>query len=886
MIKNKMSSQEIREKFLEFFESKGHTRVPSSSLVPHGDPTLLFTNAGMVQFKDVFLGAKKLPYTRAVTAQKCVRAGGKHNDLESVGKTARHHTFFEMLGNFSFGDYFKREAIAYAWEFLTEVLGLPKDKLWVTIYLDDEEAFQLWQEVAGIPAHRIVRLGEKDNFWSMGDTGPCGPCSEIFIDRGEEERCDAPECGIGKCDCDRWRELWNLVFMQFNRDEKGNLTPLPKPSIDTGMGLERMATVMQGVYSNYDTDLLRPIISSVEEKTGQRYFGDERGFPFRVIADHIRACTFLISDGVLPSNEGRGYVLRRILRRAVRFCKVLGLERPFLYELVPTVVSLMGDAYPEIVNMQEYVQKAIKAEEEKFLETLNEGIKLVYGIINDLKNKGATIINGEDVFRLYDTYGFPLDLTEDIANEHGLKVDRDGFNRAMDRQREKAKAARLETLRDGLSEIAKEQLDEIPPTVFTGYNNLVDTGRVVALIHDGELVDTFNNKGEIQIVLDKTPFYGESGGQVGDTGYLEDDEVFMRVENTIKTPEGKIIHIGVTEKGTISLNQELKARVDQEKRRATARNHTATHLLHKALKEVLGEHVKQSGSLVEPDRLRFDFSHFTGLTNEEIKRVEDIVNTKILENLPVEIYLTTAQKAIQEGAVALFGEKYGETVRVVKIGDFSKELCGGTHVNRTGELGLFKIIGEGSIGAGLRRIEAVTGKGVLNELSKIERQLDVISDILKVKPEDIENRVKELLENIKLRERELSSLQSQLSNIKINELVKNAERINGSAIICAKVDALNMDNLREMADIAKGKIDSGVIILGSVIEDRVNFVVMVSDDLIKKNIHAGKIVKEVAAAVGGGGGGRENMAQAGGKDIQKINSALEKGKELVKALLG
>ena len=639
MVKN-MSSSMIRESFIQFFEDKQHTRVPSSSLIPYGDQTLLFTNAGMVQFKDVFLGIKSLPYKRAVSAQKCVRAGGKHNDLENVGRTARHHTFFEMLGNFSFGDYFKREAILYSWEYLTEVLELPKDKLYVTVYIDDDEAFQLWQEIAGIPSCRIIRLGEKDNFWSMGETGPCGPCSEIFIDRGEERSCGASECGIGKCDCDRWCELWNLVFMQYDRDEDGNLSLLPKPSIDTGMGLERVSAVMQGVDSNFETDLLRPIISSIEEKTEQKYYADDRGFPFRVISDHIRACTFLIADGVLPSNEGRGYVLRRIMRRAIRYCKVLGFEKPILHELVPVVVSIMGKTYPSIKDMQEYIQEVIRTEEERFIETLNEGMKIVNDIIDNLKSRDELIIKGEDAFKLYDTYGFPLDLTEEIANENGLSVDRIGFEKEMEKQREKARSARIENVKGTLSTQVIERFEELPSVEFTGYNTLSDTGEIIALINNNKLVDRFSGEDEIIIVLDRTPFFAESGGQVGDIGYMENNTSLVRVIDTLSF-YGKAAHICKIEKGLLKIGDKLNTHVNKEFRYSTARNHTATHLLHKALREVLGDQVKQSGSFVSASRLRFDFNHFSALSNEEIEEIEKIVNNKILENIPVEVKKTT-----------------------------------------------------------------------------------------------------------------------------------------------------------------------------------------------------------------------------------------------------
>ncbi len=883
MLKN-MSSSEIRKSFIKYFEDKQHIRVPSSSLIPYGDQTLLFTNAGMVQFKDVFLGIKNLPYKRAVSAQKCVRAGGKHNDLENVGRTARHHTFFEMLGNFSFGDYFKREAILYAWEYLTEVLELPKDKLYVTIYIDDDEAFRLWREVTGIPPSRIIRLGEEDNFWSMGETGPCGPCSEIYIDRGEERSCGASECGIGKCDCDRWCELWNLVFMQYDRDENGNLKPLPKPSIDTGMGLERVSSVMQGVDSNFDTDLLRPIISNIEEKAGQKYYADDRGFPFRVISDHIRACTFLIGDGVVPSNEGRGYVLRRIMRRAIRYCKVLGFEKTILHELVPVVTSIMGKTYPNIKDMQEYIQKAVHSEEEKFIETLNEGMKIVNEIILNLKSKDELIIKGEDAFKLYDTYGFPLDLTEDIANENGLKVDKTGFDQAMEKQREKARLARVDNTKGALPIHVIEQIEELPSATFTGYNTLSDTGEIIAIINKNELVDLFSGKDEVIILLDRTPFFAESGGQVGDIGYMENSKSLVRVTDTISL-YGKPAHICKLEKGLLNIGDKLNLHVNKGVRYSIARNHTATHLLHKALREVLGEQVKQSGSFVGSNRLRFDFNHFAQLSNEEIEKIEDIVNTKILENIPIEVKKASVQEALKQGAIALFGEKYGEEVRVVSINKYSKELCGGTHLNNTGEIGLFKIISESSIGAGLRRIEAITGLAIIDQYKNMEKRINEISEILNVNPKDIISRINELEENIKIKGKELSSLQNKLSNIIADKLIINATGVNNSLIICSKVDALNIEELRNMADVAKGKVKSAIIILGAIIGKRINFVVKVTDDLVERKVHAGQIAKEVARAVGGNGGGRADMAQAGGKELSNIDQALEIGEKVVKSML-
>jgi len=874
-----MTSNEIREKFLSFFESKGHTRVPSSSLVPQNDPTLLFTNAGMNQFKDVFLGLTSLPYTRAVSCQKCVRAGGKHNDLESVGKTARHHTFFEMLGNFSFGDYFKKEAIQYAWEFLTEVLKLPKEKLWVSIYEEDDEAFELWQ--AYVPAERIVRLGMKDNFWSMGDTGPCGPCSEIYIDRGEEHRCDAEVCALGKCDCDRWRELWNLVFMQYNRDEQGNMTPLPKPSIDTGMGLERIATVMQEVYSNYDTDLLRPIISFVENLSGKKYDEGEKGFPFRVIADHSRAITFLISDGVLPGNEGRSYVLRRILRRAARFGKVLGFNEPFLYKVVPQVVSIMKDTYPEIQKNLEYIQKVVKAEEERFLETLNDGLKILYKGIERLTDEKQKQIPGDMAFMLYDTYGFPIDLTKDIAEEKGMTVDIKAFEELMNKQRMQAKAARKETYKvDELFDI----LADIEPTSFVGYETLESNSRVQLILKGRELVEVCDDKAsDIILVLDKTPFYAESGGQVGDVGIIKNDNFSFKVTETHKTPDEKFYHVGRIIEGTVRVNDSVWTKVDADRRHKIARNHSATHLLHKALKEVLGEHVNQAGSLVDEHRLRFDFSHFTALTSDEIRQVEDRVNSEILNNLPVNIRWTTFQEAKAEGAIALFDEKYKGHVRVVSMGDYSKELCGGTHVKNTSEIGLFKIISESSVGAGIRRIEAVTGSNLMAFLYDTLERLNETAALLKASPHEVTQKVNELLEKCKQQEQEIDSLKQQAINYEVDEIIKAKVTINGVNLISTKIEAKTVDDLRKMSDALKQKIQSGIIVLGSILDDKIVFVSAVTDDLTKKGYHAGNIVKNVAQIAGGNGGGRPNFAQAGGKNLAKLDDALTSVSKMVMA---
>ncbi len=878
-----LTGNEIREKFLKYFESKGHVILASSSLVPHEDPTLLFTNAGMNQFKDVFLGLDKRHFTRATTSQKCVRAGGKHNDLETVGRTARHHTFFEMLGNFSFGDYFKREAITYAWEFLTGVLGLPGERLYPTIYKDDDEAFQLWQEVAGIPRNRIVRLGEKDNFWSMGDTGPCGPCSEIIYDRGEKFKCDEPECYIGKCDCDRWLEVWNLVFMQYNRNEKGTMSPLPKPSIDTGMGLERIASVVQNVPTNYDTDLLKKIISAIEKMSGRKYSGNEKGFPFRVIADHARACTFLIADGVLPGNEGRGYVLRRILRRAVRFGKSLGISRPFLHELVPVVANLMGQAYPEVVAKKNYIMQVIKIEEERFHETLHDGMKIAEGIIARVKAAGGTQITGQDAFVLYDTYGFPLDLTEDIAEENNLEVDRAGFERAMREQRDRARAARQDVEMLAGQEVYAEIGQKMGMTEFIGYGQRSCRASVIGLIVDNEAAVEAAAGRKVEIILDKTPFYGESGGQVGDTGFLTTSRTKVRILGTKKAFNGLFIHFGQVEKGTVSFGDSVQAKIDVDRRRRIARNHSATHLLHKALKEILGDHVNQAGSLVEPDRLRFDFTHFRPVTAGELKRIEDRVNEMITANLGIETTVSSLEEAKKSGATALFGEKYGDEVRVVKMGDYSTELCGGTHLRTTVEAGIFKILAEGGIGAGLRRIEAVTGDGVLRYIAEKEALLEEVSAALKTTPHELVKRAEGVIRELKEKEKELEMLQAKLAKHQSQEIMDRVREIKGVKVLAAQVNVPDMEALRNMGDMLRDKLGSGVIVLGAVNEDKVNFVAMATKDLLPKGVHAGNIIREVARAAGGGGGGKPEMAQAGGKNPEKIMEALDKAYKVIES---
>ncbi|MDK2820140.1 MAG: alanyl-tRNA synthetase [Clostridia bacterium] len=870
-----MTSNELRKRFLNFFASKGHEIVHSSPLLPANDPTLLFTNAGMVQFKDIFLGLDKRPYSRATTAQKCVRAGGKHNDLDTVGRTARHHTFFEMMGNFSFGDYFKKEAISYAWEFLTRVIELPPERLWITVYQDDDEAFELWQKVAGIPAERIVRMGEKDNFWAMGDTGPCGPCSEIIYDRGEEYSCENEPCGLGFCECDRWLEIWNLVFMQYERDEEGNLTPLPRPSIDTGLGLERVASILQGVDSNFDTDLLYPLIKNVEDISAKNYDRGEEGFPFRVIADHARSCTFLIADGVLPGNEGRSYVLRRILRRAARFGKAIGVDKPFLYRMVDKVVEIMGEAYPEIVEKKDYISKVIRQEEERFHETLHDGLKVLNSILERIEGEGKDTISGQEIFTLYDTYGFPVDLTEEIALEKGFKVDRDGFEEAMASQRERARSAREDTKAFEFALAFAEVLGDISATEFVGYSKLEGEATVLALVREGRKTSSLGEGEEGYVALDRTPCYAEGGGQVGDQGTLEWSNGKAEVLDTRRLPDGKIIHQVKIIEGILTDNEKVKVTVNRERRQATARNHTATHLLHKALKNVLGEHANQAGSLVTPERLRFDFTHFNALSDEELRQIEDEVNKQILAGLPIEAIETTLKEAKKMGATALFGEKYGDNVRVIKMGNYSMELCGGTHLKNTSEAGLFRLLSESGIGAGIRRLEAVTGAEAVSIVMDEHRQLNEVASILKVPPSQVVQRVQHLLQHNKEAEKEIARLNNKLAAYTADELLEKVQKVNDVPVLAAQVSINDTDALRELAERLRNKLGSGIVILGSNNNEKANFVAMVSKDVVKKGVHAGKLLKEIARIAAGGGGGRADMAQAGGKDPSKLQQALD-----------
>lgn len=876
-----LTGKQIRQMFIKYFEDKGHTHVASSSLVPYNDPTLLFTNAGMNQFKDVFLGLEKRDYTRATTSQKCVRAGGKHNDLDTVGRTARHHTFFEMLGNFSFGDYFKRDAIKNAWGFLTEELKLPIDKLYITIYNDDDEAHDLWRELTPVPEERIIRLGEKDNFWQMGETGPCGPCSEIHIDRGAEFACNHPDgCALGVCDCDRWLEIWNLVFMQYNRDENGVMTPLPRPSIDTGMGLERITSVMQNVSSNYDTDLIYPLIEKVEEISGKTYDRGQAGFPFRVIADHARSCTFLICDGVLPSNEGRGYVLRRILRRAVRFGKTLGIEGAFLYKFSAKVVELMGEDYPELAEKLSFIEKVIKTEEERFQMTLSDGIRIVNDNIARLKAEGKTEIDGATAFTFYDTYGFPIDLTQDMAEESGMTVDEKGFEEAMKAQRELSKKSKKDITAWDLAFTVKEQLGDLDKTKFIGYEQLSTETVLAGMIADGQKIEEAEEGQEVYVVLPVTPFYAMSGGQAGDHGVISGATGKIVVDNTEKMPDGKYVHHGVVS-GTVVAGETVTAQVDEAVRQATARNHTATHLLHKALQEVLGDHVHQAGSSVDAQRLRFDFSHMSAVTAEELAKVEAKVNEVILQAIPVNIFETGIEEAKKLGFTALFGEKYGDVVRCVQAGDYSMELCGGTHVANISQIGLFKIVSEGAVAAGVRRVEAVTGMGAYQYALQKEQLLAELGRTLKTPEKDLISRVEQLGAQNKELEKEIAQLHAAASKNQVDGLLNNVKEVNGVKLLACEVEAADMNSLRDMSDMFRDKLGSGVVVLGAKSESGVNLIVAATKDLTKQGIHAGNIIKEIAKVTGGGGGGRPDMAQAGGKDYTKLAEALAMAETLV-----
>jgi alanyl-tRNA synthetase len=854
------SSAALRQAFLDYFAAHGHTLVDSSPLVPGNDPTLLFTNSGMVQFKDVFTGRERRPYSRAASSQRCVRAGGKHNDLENVGYTARHHTFFEMLGNFSFGDYFKREAIGYAWEFLTKTLVVPPERLWVTVYRDDDEAAMIWLDEIGVSQERFSRCGEKDNFWSMGDTGPCGPCSEIFYDHGPGVAGGPP--GSPDEDGDRYVEIWNLVFMQYDRDAAGKLTPLPHPSVDTGMGLERLAAVMQGVHSNYDIDLFRHLIDAAAEATGCT---DRDNKSLRVIADHIRSAAFLVVDGVTPGNEGRGYVERRIIRRAVRHGYQLGQREPFFYRLVAPLVAEMGAAYPELAARQDQVERVLKTEEERFADTLDQGLRILDDAVVDLS---GTQIPGETVFRLYDTYGFPTDLTADIARERGLTLDMAGFATEMAKQKERARAASQFGSAQGVSIELEGETD------FSGYEGLTDEGTVVGIYVGGEARDALQAGEDGLVVLDVTPFYAESGGQVGDTGTLETETAVLQVTDTQKQGEGVICHIGRMVHGELLVGDRVQANVEHDRRRTIALHHSATHLLHAALRQVLGEHVQQRGSLVGPDRLRFDFSHFEPVATEELRAIERLVNTQIRANHTVETRIMGLEDAKASGAIALFGEKYAEQVRVLRMGDFSTELCGGTHVRAVGDIGLFKIISEGGISSGVRRIEAVAGDLALAWVEEEEDRLQRIAKLVKGSNADVDDKVGALVERSKRLEKELEQLKAKLASAAGTDLVGQAVDIGGVKLLAARLDGADPKALRETVDQLKNKLGSGIVVLASDGGGKVSLIAGVTKDLTGR-FKAGDLIKAVAEQVGGRGGGRPDMAQAGGNDPAGIPAALE-----------
>ena len=879
-----MTASEIRKHFLQYFESKGHTIVPSSSLIPLQDPTLLFTNAGMVQFKSVFIGEEKRNYTRATSSQKCMRAGGKHNDLENVGFTARHHTFFEMLGNFSFGDYFKQEAIEMSWEFLISKMNLPQDKLWISIYQDDDEAFSIWNKHIGVPNEKIVKMGEKDNFWAMGETGPCGPCSEIIIDQGEEVGCGQPTCKVG-CECDRFLELWNLVFMQFDRDTQGKYSPLPKPCIDTGMGLERVAAVIQKVSSNYETDLFQPLIHHIENICHITY-GSNRitDISIRVITDHMRAITFLINDGIIPSNEGRGYVLRRIIRRAARHGKKIRLNKPFLHHSCEVATQVMKDAYPELMDSQTYVAKVVQAEEERFSETLDSGLRILSEELERLKEQGMKQIPGELAFKLYDTYGFPLDLTADIVNEEGFTIDEVGFQSAMEAQRKRARESWKGSGEVGTDEIFRQLLTKGKKSTFIGYEQTEATSSILVLIKGGKEVASAAEGDEVLILTEHTPFYGESGGQVGDTGIIENKSLLVEIQDTLRPLPEIIFHKGIIKKGSLHTGEIVNLKVDSDKRTATALNHTTTHLLQAALRHVLGDHVKQSGSLVTPERFRFDFTHFSAVSKEELDQVETIVNQRIRENYPVETNIIPYQQATQMGAIALFGEKYGDMVRMVKIGPISMELCGGTHTHHTGSIGLFKLIGESSVAAGIRRIEALTGEEAFQFIKREEKELAELSYLLKAKPDEIVAKTSKILEEQKKLQKEVERLKNRVLSRGSDTLLSQARDLKGIKVIATCVEANNPKTLRELADQIKEQLKSGIIILGGKSQEKALLVVVVTKDLIPQ-FHAGRIIQEVAKGIGGSGGGRADMAQAGGKEKQKLEETLEKAYEIVEEII-
>lgn len=877
-----LSAAEIRDKFLQFFQRHGHTIVPSSPLVPKDDPSLLFTNAGMVQFKKVFLGQEQLGFSRAVTAQKCLRVGGKHNDLENVGRTRRHHTFFEMLGNFSFGDYFKDVAIELSWKFLTQELGLDQDKLFISVYQDDDEAHRLWQEVVGVPSERIYRLDEKENFWSMGDTGPCGPCSEILYDQGDTMAC-GPDCAIGVCDCDRYLEIWNLVFMQYDRDQDGNLNPLPHPSIDTGMGLERISAVCQEVSTNYDTDILSNLIRDTAQKAGVPYGQDrETDVALAVIADHARSSAFMIADGILPTNEGRGYILRRLIRRAYRFGRHLGLKNPFLHQTIEVVVRDMGQAYPELENTQDFMARVILQEEERFADTLEKGLVLLEEEIEQVLAQGGEMIPGETAFKLYDTYGFPLDIVNDIAEKRGLGVDESGFQELMQAQRERARAAWKGSGSGDLSQVLPYlPLDELS-TEFVGYDQFQCQGEILLLLDEkGNVCSALDQGNTGWLVASRSPFYGESGGQVGDRGRISGPRGQAWVQDTQTPVSDLTLHRISVARGELHTKETIELQVDEGVRVATARNHTVTHLLHRALREVLGDHVHQAGSLVDHARLRFDFTHIQALTPDEVQQVEDYVNASILADYSVQVQVLDYQEAVNAGALAFFGEKYTDKVRVVAVGDISMELCGGTHLASTAQAGTFCILGESGVGSGVRRIEAMTGWEALSYWKEMRSRVTSLQEMLKVEPDQVVDKVQGLQEQVRELSRENKTLSQKLSAERGRDLAADQKMVGSVPLIARKVEAVDVDSLRNIMDDIRSKIDSGVVLLGSEDKGKPLLLLHVSKDW-HQYFTAPELIKDVAREIKGGGGGRPDLAQAGGAESEGLDRALVRIEELLR----
>ena len=875
-----MGLNEIRSKFLKFFESKDHYLKESASLVPQNDKSLLLINSGMAPLKNYFAGVEVPPSVRMTTCQKCIRTG----DIENVGKTARHGTFFEMLGNISFGDYFKEQSISWGWEFVTQHLNIPEEKVWVTVYEEDDEAFGIWENQIKIPKERIVRLGKDDNFWEIG-IGPCGPCSELYFDRGEEYGCDNLDCKPG-CDCDRYLEFWNHVFTQFNRDEEGNYGQLEHKNIDTGMGLERMACIMQGVDTIFDVDTIKHILNTVEKMANVEYGkGGKTDVSIRIITDHIRAVSFLVADGVLPSNEGRGYVLRRLLRRAARHGKLLGIKENFLYKLVDEVIKVSGEAYPELVEKESYIKKVIRIEEEKFNETIEQGMEILASYIADLKKNGETTLSGENAFKLYDTYGFPIDLTQEILEEEHLSIDEEAFNGEMNKQRERARSARGNMDGESWKEDPLSKLDSSVASTFEGYFELENSGIIKAIVKDNELVDSAVAGDKVIVVLDKTTFYPEGGGQAGDAGLLvnKNEDIVVEVIDTKKGANNTIKHIGIVKSGMINTGEKLSTIVDKEIRMASARNHSATHLLHKALKEVLGEHVNQAGSLVTSERLRFDVTHFEAITKEELKVIEEKVNDVILESLNITCENMSINDAKNKGAMALFGEKYGDEVRVVSMGDYSIELCGGTHLTNTSQIGMFKILSEGGVAAGVRRIEAITGRAVYNYLKEKEEIISNVCSNLKTKEDSLSQKVTSLIEENKSLSKELHDMKTKMSLQAVDSVLDSKLDVNGVNLVTTKFEGMDMNTLKEVADNLRDKLVSGVVVLANTTDDKLNLVATATKDAVDKGVHCGNIVKSIAQIAGGKGGGRPNMAQAGAPDVSKVDEALNHASEVLKS---